>query len=120
MTGQQRAVAVLLAVEVAEQGKEVLRVVLVHGRVGRRADHHQCKRRVAQNNHQDRQAQGVGHHPAFAAREVDQKAQSAQHQQAVDQYAGVEAHAQVVDKQQLKPSGHVDQAFDHTREHQTQ
>ena len=65
LTRCQRSISVLLAAQVAEEGEQVLRVVLVHGRVGRRANHDGRKGAVAKEHHGHAKRQRVQGPPAL-------------------------------------------------------
>ena len=59
---EEWTVAILLTAQVLAQGEDVLGRVLVHGRVGRGADHDDGVRRVADHDHQHAQQRSV-HQP---------------------------------------------------------
>ena len=108
----QRTVAVLFPAEVAQQRKEVLWIVLVHRRVGRRTDHDGRERAVAQQHHRHAEGQRVDGPPPLAVRKDYQRHQGPHEQREVDEGASVERHAQVVDEEQLEASGQLHRPFD--------
>ena len=56
---EQRAVAILVAAEIAAEGEDVLGRVLVHRRIGCRADDDERVARVAYHEHQHAEQRGV-------------------------------------------------------------
>ena len=109
---RQRTVAVLLAAEVAQQRKQVLGVVFIHRRVGRRTNHDGGERAVAQEHHGHAQREGVDGPPPFLARHHQEAHNQRHEQREVHQRPGVEAHAEVVDEEQLKAARQLNRALD--------
>ena len=99
----KRAVTVLLAVQVGEQSKEVLRVVLVHGRIGRRTHHNQCKRAVSHQDHGHRKRAHIQLPPALLPAPPKGTNDQGNHQCDVHRNTRIKGQSHAVYKGQLKP-----------------
>ena len=108
----QGPVPILLAAEVAQQGKQVLGVVLVHGWVRCRPDHDRGEGAVTQKQHGHAQGEGVDGPPSFLAGHHD-KGHNQRHQKGqVHQGSGVEWQAQIIHKKQFETARKLHRTFD--------
>ena len=112
LTRRQGTVPVLLTAEVAQQREQVLGVVFIHRRVGRRTNHDRGERAVAQEHHGHPQREGVDGPPSFLARHHQEAHNQRHEQREVHQRPSVEAHAEVVDEEQLKAARQLDRTLD--------
>ena len=109
---RQWTVSVLLAAEVAQQRKQVLGVVFIHRRVGRRTNHDRGERAVAKEHHGHAQREGVDGPPSFLAGHHQKPHNQRHEQREVHQSPGVESHAEVVDEEQLEAPCQLNRTFD--------
>ena len=112
LTRRQGTVPVLLPAEVAQQRKQVLGIVFIHRRVGRRTNHDRGERTVAEQHHGHAQREGVDGPPSFLAGHHQKPHNQRHEQREVHQSPGVETHAEVVDEEQLKAPCQLNRTFD--------
>ena len=109
---QQRAVAVLVAVEHRHQRMGVVGVVAVHRRVGRGADCYRGVGREADQNHCRREQDDVPDHLALAVGVPRGPAQAADQRQCEEHHARVDGQAQRVDEEKVEHRPDVDRVGD--------
>ena len=109
---EQRAVAVLVAVEQRQQREGVVGVVGVHRRVGRGADRHRGVGGVADEHHGRRQQDEVQHDAPPAVEVPGAPAQPEDQRQREDDHTRVDGQSERVDEKEVDHRSGVDRVGD--------
>ena len=104
----------MLAVQIRQQGKQVLWVVFIHRRVGGTSNNDDRKRRIPDQNKRHAQDKRIRSPPAFLVGPPHRSREKSNQQKGVGQDTGVESEAHFIDEEQFKLAREVDHTFDHT------
>ena len=99
---EERIVAILLAVEVAQEAETVARLVFVDGRIAKRADYRHCKRHIAQHYHKHRQSNGISQNLAVFKRPPRPISEAAHQQQYKSDDARIIRQTESIDEKQIE------------------
>ena len=112
MAYKQGSISVLLSTQVAQQCKQVFRVILVHRRIGRRPNHDGRKRAVSHQHHCHSKGERVDCPPSFFLGPNEQKGNRRDQQSQINQGTGIECHSEVIDKEQFEAARQLNRTFD--------
>src|SRR5690554_3088734 len=108
LTRKEGPITILLAIEIAHQGKDILGRVLVHGWIGHRANNDHGEGRIAHHYYRDAGKNGIHYRLVVDIGVVDAVNESTHQQKSIHPHSTVEGQAPAVDKQQLEPGSHLD------------
>ena len=108
----ERSIAILLAVQIGEQRKQIFWIVLVHGWIRGTANNNHGKSGVANQHHDHPQNEGVGGNPIFHLRPPNGERQESNEHGCIDHDTRIEPHPQVIHKKQLEFASQIHNAFD--------
>src|SRR5690554_6909344 len=107
LTRKEGPITILLAIEIAHQGKDILGRVLVHGWIGHRANNDHGEGRIAHQYYRDAGKNGIHYWLVVDIGVIDAIDQSTHQQKSIHSHPTVEGQAPTVDKQQLEPGSHL-------------